>query len=108
MPRDPRQNTGGGWPWPASPEKPQSLHTQYTVTHHVGAPPNHLHKPWREVVAGQGSKPVLPAVWTGEIPPIDMLTTIQTYLQEEGNSAHTESTLRVHSLGGRGGGDTPP
>ena len=41
---------------PALHRKPQSLRSQQTVIDHVGALPNHLHKPWREVVV------VLPAV----------------------------------------------
>ena len=51
----------------------------HTISEH-----HHLHKPWREVVAGQGSEPVLPADWPRYIPPIDLLTAIKTQLQEEG------------------------
>ena len=38
------------------PGKPQSLCTQWTLTEHV--PPNHLHKPQKEVVAGQRKQSV--------------------------------------------------
>ena len=58
------QNTGRGRPWPAPPGKLQSLHTQWTATDHVGAPPPRpgtADPPQMVEVGGQWPQPVLAA-----------------------------------------------
>ena len=63
------------------------MHTQWTATDHVRAPPPcpcTADPPQRAEVGGQWSQPVLAAAWPGEIPPIDLLTATKAQLQEEG------------------------
>ena len=64
----PRENSDGGWPWPATPRKPQGQRTQWTATDHVRAPPPcpcTADPPWSVAVGGHWSQPVLAVDWPG-------------------------------------------